>query len=386
MADTLEFQLPNQSSITSDYHTSETYSTIISISTEEVEKWKEAYRQDSHLSQVLNTKEEEDINKYAQYQVRANRLIYFEDWNGNHQLVVPESLRVEIMSKVHNNITEAAHGGYAKSHNRIASIYYWPRMSRDIKKYVGTCDICQKTKPRRHTPVGMLQPIPIPSQPFKVVTMDFIPELPEGKGYDNVLVIVDKLTKYAIFIPTTTAVTERETAELFFQHVISQYGIPKQIISDRDTWWQGDFWKEICDKMGIKRALTTAYHPQADGQTEIMNQTLKISLQAYVGPNRDNWVSSLNGLSLSYNSTPHTTTGFALAYLLRGYIPVTSSSLIHSPESISRYLEAENDSLCLDASKMLEQFNAEQQQAQEALLLGQYFQKRAYNEGCILRI
>ena len=136
----------------------------------------------------------------------------------------------------------------------------------------------------------------------------------------------------------------------------------------------------------MKRALTTAYHPQADGQTEIMNQTLKISLQAYVGPNRDNWVSSLNGLSLSYNSTPHTTTGFALAYLLRGYIPVTSSSLIHSPESISRYLEAENDSLCLDASKMLEQFNAEQQQAQEALLLGQYFQKRAYNEGCILRI
>ena len=154
VADTLEFQLPDQSSITSDYHTSETYSTIISISTEEVEKWKEAYRQDSHLSQVLNTKEEEDINKYAQYQVRANRLIYFEDWNGNHQLVVPESLRVEIMSKVHNNITEAAHGGYAKSHNRIASIYYWPRMSRDIKKYIGTCDICQKPKLRRHAPAG----------------------------------------------------------------------------------------------------------------------------------------------------------------------------------------------------------------------------------------
>ena len=357
MADTLEFQLPDQSSITSDYHTSETYSTIILISTEEVEKWKEAYRQDSHLSQVLKA-EEEDINKYAQYQIRANRLIYFEDWNGNHRLVVPESLRVEIMSKVHNNITEAVHGGYAKSYNRIASIYYWPQMSRDIKKYVGTCDNCQKTKPRRHTPVGMLQPIPIPSQPFEVVTMYFIPELPEWEGYDNVLVIVDKLTKYAIFIPTTTVITERETAELYFQHVISQYGIPRQIISDRDTRWRGDFWKEICDKMGMKRALTTAYHPQADGQTEIMNQTLKILLQAYVGPNRDNWVSSLNGLSLSYNST-HTASGFTPAYLLRGYVPVTSSSLIHLPENISRYSEAsyfltENDSLRPDTSKMLE--------------------------------
>ena len=111
VADTLEFQLPDQSSITSDYHTSETYSTIISISAEEIEKWKEAYRQDSHLSQVLKAEEEGDNDKYAQYQVRANGLIYFEDWNGNHQLVVLESLRVEIMRDVHNNITEAAHGG-----------------------------------------------------------------------------------------------------------------------------------------------------------------------------------------------------------------------------------------------------------------------------------
>ena len=77
-------------------------------------------------------------------------------------------------------------------------------------------------------------------------------------------------------------------------------------VSDRDTWWWGEFWKEICDKMGMKRALTTAYHPQADRQMEIINQALEISLWDYMGPNKDNWVSSLNGLSLSYNSTPHT--------------------------------------------------------------------------------
>ena len=135
--------------------------------------------------------------------------------------------------------------------------------------------------------------------------------------------------------------------------------------------------------MGMKRALTTAYHPQANGQMEIINQTLEISLRAYKGPNRDNWVSSLNGLSLSYNSTRHTATGFAPAYLLRGYVPITGSSFIHSPENIPRYSEAslmENDSLRPDASEILEQFNAERQQAQEALLLGQCFQKRAYNK------
>jgi len=303
--------------------------------------------------------------KYTQYQVRNNGLIYFKDWNGNHRLVVPESLRVDIMSEVHNTITEVAHGGYAKTYNQIAAVYYWPRMSRDIKKYVGTCDICQKTKPRRHAPIGMLQPIPIPSQPFEVVSMNFIPELPESDRYDNILVIIDKLTKYAIFIPTTTTITEKGTAELFFRHVIAQYGIPRQVISDRDTQWKGEFWKEICDQMGMKRALTTAYHPQANGQTEIMNQTLEISLRVYIGPDWDDWVSSLDGLALSYNSMPHTATGFAPGYLLRGYIPITGFSVIHSPKSIQRPLNwtelnsSDNGTLRPEATEMIEQFKAD---------------------------
>lgn len=105
-------------------------------------------------------------------------------------------------------------------------------MSREIKSSVNTCDVCQKTKPRRHAPIGLLQPIPIPSQPFEVVTMDFIPELPSSNGFDNILVIVDKLTKYAIFIPTTTKISEVEMARLFFKHVVAKFGIPRQVISD----------------------------------------------------------------------------------------------------------------------------------------------------------
>ena len=146
---------------------------------------------------------------------------------------------------------------------------------------------------------------------------------------------------YTIFIPTTTTITEKGTAELFFQHVISQYGIPRQVITDRDVQWKGEFWREICDRMGMTRALTTAYHPQANRQTEIMNQSLEISLRAYIGPKQDNWVRSLNGLALSYNSTPHMATGFSPAYLLRGYVPVTGSSLLHSPDSIPQNYSSE---------------------------------------------
>ena len=123
-------------------------------------------------------------------------------------------------------------------------------------------------------------------------------------GFDNILVIVDKLTKYAIFILTTISVTEVETAELFFHHIISKFGIPQQVITDRDARWRGEFWKEISKRMGMVRSLTTAYHPQADGQTEVLNQSLEISLHAYVSPSRNDWVSYLNALRLSYNTTP----------------------------------------------------------------------------------
>src|SRR6202050_200613 len=133
------------------------------------------------------------------------------------------------MSKVHNILTESAHGGHAKTYNRIASTYYWPSMSRDIKWYVSTCKIYQKSKPKCHTPVSSLQPIPILTQPFEVVSMDFIPELPLSDGFDNIFVIVDKLTKYAIFIPTTTTIGEKETVELFFHHSISKFRIPRQV-------------------------------------------------------------------------------------------------------------------------------------------------------------
>lgn len=147
----------------------------------------------------------------------------------------------------------------------------------------------------------------------------------------------------------------------------------------------------------MKRSLTTSYHPQADGQTEVMNQGLEISLRAYIGPNRDDWASKLDGLALAYNSTPHTATGFSPAYLLRGYHPITSSTLIHSPESIDRpgeksgstrlrcdaIIEDMNaiDSHIPEAFNMAEEFQAERQRAQEALMLGQQYQKRAYNRG-----
>src|SRR6202167_6375951 len=144
--------------------------------------------------------------------------------------------------------------------------------------------------------------------------------------------------------------------------------------------------------MGMARSLTTTYHPQADGQTEVLNQSLEISLRAYVRPSRDDWAKHLDALSLSYNSKPHTATGFTPTYLLRGYTPVTGSTILHSPEPISRPLRDKEfpqphhgattlETLSEHALEMTESFNADRHRAQEALMLRQHFQKRAYNQG-----
>lgn len=229
--------------------------------------------------------------------------------------------------------------------------------------------------------------------------MDFIPELPTSEGYDNVLVVVDKLTKYAIFIPTTVTVTKEETAQLFFKHVISQFGIPRQVITDRDTRWKGEFWNTICTQMGMKRSLTTSYHPQTDGQTEVLNQGLEIALRAYIGPSRDDWAAHLDTLALSYNATPHTATGYAPAYLLRGYLPITGSTFLHSPEPIPRLTQSTESNRSPDAlsaldkisagnvtdlEDMVEGFIMDRHRAQEALTLGQHHQCKAYNDGRLL--
>ena len=131
----LELNLPEGECLRQNYTTSNTYSVLVGMSSNELEEWKKAYMQDKLYSKILKVSQadNDEEGNYPQYQTR-NGLIYFEDWNGNFRLCVPDSLRVTVISEVHNILTESAHGGHAKTYNRIASTYYWPRMSRDIKR------------------------------------------------------------------------------------------------------------------------------------------------------------------------------------------------------------------------------------------------------------
>ena len=371
------------------YVSSLSFSVLVGIDKEELLTWTQGYASDPYFANLLsNLRKESKWNNpsFPQYHYGENGLIYFEDWNGNNKLCVPKSLQNKIMAEMHDNISEGAHAGYYKTYNHIASTYYWPKMSRGIKAFVSTCDICQKSKLRRHAPVGLLQLIPIPTRPFEVISMDFIPELLKSNGFDNILVIVDKLTKYGIFIPCSTKITEDKTARLFFIHIIAHYSLPQQVITDRDSRWHNDLWGEICRLMGTKRSLTTAHHPQADGQTENLNQTLEIALRVYIGLTRDDWEDHLDALSLAYNSSPHMASTFTPAYLLWGFTPVTCNTLMNPPPHIPRPSDWDSgDALSQKAVKMWENFECDRTRAKEALLLSQIYQQRVYNKGRLLK-
>jgi hypothetical protein len=199
-----------------------------------------------------------------------------------------EPLRSAIIRKQHD-VPQAGHGGTAKTTELIQRRYYWPKMRETIKRYVKNCDTCQRIKVVRHAPYGLLQSNEIPMKPWQSIAMDFITDLPGSEGNDSILVVIDRLTKMSHFIPCKKELTAEGLARIMTKEIFRLHGIPKDIITDRGTLFTSDFWKNYMTKMGVDRRLSTAFHPQTDGQTERTNSILEQYLRAYVNYQQDNW-------------------------------------------------------------------------------------------------
>ena len=167
--------------------------------------------------------------------------------------------------------------------------------------------------------------------------------------------------------PCSTTLSEREAARLFFNNVVCHIGLPIQIISDRDTRWRNDFWKEVCQYMGSQRALTTAYHPQADGQTEIINQTLEITLRAYTNFDRNNWAELLPKIAFAYNNTPHTATGYSPSQLLYGFKPMEPISYLMDRHNQDINRPSIDEIMKPESKEFIQEFDGMQLAAKDAL-------------------
>jgi hypothetical protein len=234
------------------------------------------------------------------------------------------NLRNTLIS-IHHDDPLAGHFGHTRTLELIKRKYHWPNVHIDVAEYVRDCQICQGVTAKRHKPYGKLQPLPIPSRPFAEISMDFVTGLPpttyNGKPVDAILVIVDRFTKWSLFLAVSTTITAAELAELFHNHIELRFGPPEGIVSDRGSLFTSKFWSNLCYLSRVRLRLSTAFHPQTDGQTERVNQTLKHYLRCFVADNQIIWPNLLKSAEFACNNATSATTGVSPFQALMGYSP-----------------------------------------------------------------
>jgi len=179
-----------------------------------------------------------------------------------------EDLKNRVIFENHDPTT-AGHPGWYKTYILAQAKYCWLRMHRDIQRYVATCEQCQRNKARQTKPPRLLQSLAIPAARWCDITMDFLVALPTTESsFDAIFVICDRMSKRIVLIPTKTTATAEDTARLFLRNYVKYHGLPKSIVSDRDTKFTSTFWTTLMKMFQTKYNLSSAFRPQTDGQTE----------------------------------------------------------------------------------------------------------------------
>ncbi|CAA7265598.1 unnamed protein product [Cyclocybe aegerita] len=199
--------------------------------------------------------------------------------------------------------------GSNKTLKLVRREYAWPSMHDFVKDYVNSCVICNRVKPRCHKPYGLLKQLPVPECPWNSISMDLIEKLLPSAGFTDILVIIDRLTKQAVFMLTHSDLTAVKLAELFILNVFSKHGVPSHVTSDRGSKFVSHFFRGLGKALDIELHFTSGYHPEGDGQTEHTNQTLEQYLRTYCNYQQDNWVTLLLLAEFAYNNAPHDATG-----------------------------------------------------------------------------
>ena len=203
----------------------------------------------------------------------------------------------------------AGHPGVAKTLHRLRQNFDWPRIKTDVRRYVAQCATCQQTKYETKKSAGLLQPLPIPTHVWEDLSLDFVTGLPSSQGYTTILVVVDRFSKASHFGALPTPHSAYKVATLFLDMVCKHHGFPRSLVSDRDPIFVSKFWRELFRLSGTKLRMSTAYHPQTDGQTEVLNRSLEQYLRAYVHTQPSNWYRFLSLAEWSYNTSLHSAIG-----------------------------------------------------------------------------
>ena len=179
-------------------------------------------------------------------------------------------------------------------------------MKRDIAEFVSRCLVCQQVKAEHQSPAGRMQPLFMLEWKWDYITIDFVVDLSRTRnGRDAVWMIVDRLTKSAHFLPVKISFSSDKLTKLYVNEIVSRHGVPMSIVSDRDPWFTSHFWKQLQRALDTKLRFSIAFHPQTDGQSERIIQTLKDMLRASVIEFSGSWDEHLPLIEFAYNNNNH---------------------------------------------------------------------------------
>lgn len=267
-------------------------------------------------------------------------------------------LRLALLRECHD-APSGGHLGVKKTQALLRRTYWWPGMATDARMYVRSCDSCQRNKPSSRLPAGLLQPLPIPGYPWEEVSLDLITQLPRSaSGFDAIVVFVDRLTKMVHFVPVHTTIDAPGLAAVFLATIYRPHGMPRRLISDRDARFTSSFWRATFAALGTTLAMSTAYHPQSDGQTERANRTLEEMLRAFVDQQHSDWDLHLAMCEFAVNNATQESTGETPFFLNYGRHPVSPSSMLRefvpasSSPAANTFIAAKTEALALATQQL----------------------------------
>lgn len=240
----------------------------------------------------------------------------------NGLVYVPDDLELQqsIISSRHSH-PAAGHPGQAATFELISRDFWWPGIRKTIARYIRNCETCQRIKPVRHAPYGYLKSLEVPQRRWQSISLDLITGLPSSNSYDAVLVVVDRLTKMAHFVPCNTTLDSQTFARLYRDSIFRLHGLPESVISDRGSIFTSEYTKNLCKLLSIRSHLSTAFHPQTDGQTERVNAILEQYLRGYISYQQDDWFDFLALAEFAYNNSISATTKVTPFFANYGYNP-----------------------------------------------------------------
>ncbi|GJS52059.1 putative reverse transcriptase domain-containing protein [Tanacetum coccineum] len=252
---------------------------------------------------VENLKAEDISGMLKKLEARADGTLCL---NNRSWLPCYGETRSLVMHELHKS-KYSIHPGSDKMYHDLKMLYWWPNMKAEIATYVSKCLTCAKVKAEHQRPSGLLVQPDIPEWKWEKITMDFITKLPKtAAGFDSIWVIVDRLTKSAHFLPMKETDSTEKLTRLYMKEIVARHGIPVSIISDRDSHFTSRVWQSLHKALGTQLNLSTAYHPQTDGQSERTIQTLEDMLRACVIDFGNGWDRHLPLVEFSYNNSYHT--------------------------------------------------------------------------------